>query len=101
MSVVAALPARLRSDQTVSAIAEAVAEAQPDYWLQPIGAKEAAAFLGTTTGALSQARFRGNGPPCWGKVGGAVRYGSRLELLRWTREQAGLDAELPSERRAA
>lgn len=90
IGVVAALPDRLRTTETITAIAEAAAEADPAYWVRPLVPAEAAAFLGTTTGALATARFRGDGPP-YGKLGGAVRYASRLELLRYVRSEAGLD----------
>jgi hypothetical protein len=101
LAVISAMPEMARSTETVAAIADAVAKADPSYWLRPLTAAEAAAFLSTTPGALAQQRFRGDGPPCWGRVNGSIRYGSRRELLVWMRQAMGLDVEMPSGRRAA
>ncbi len=92
IDVIRALPELARSTETVSAIAEAVVQNDPSYWLRPITAAEAAAFLGTSPGALATARSRGTSPP-WSNETGSVRYAPRLTLLRWM--AAGL------ERRAA
>jgi hypothetical protein len=98
LDVIRALPELARTTETISAIAEAVAAADPSYWLVPLKPREAAAFLGMSEGALATARYRGTNSPPWSNETGAVRYACRLTLMHWLSK--GLDVQ-PSGRRAA
>lgn len=52
--ILAALPPPARTTDLIRALAEGTTE--PDYWLRPLKAVEAAAFLGMAPGALATAR---------------------------------------------
>jgi hypothetical protein len=70
---------------------------QPDYFEQALTAKEAAAFIDSTTPALAQMRSRGTGPAyrrlptttnidCQSRPRGPIRY-IRRDLIEWLQGQ--------------
>ena len=99
MAVVSALPQDMWAATVPALLERAVAE-NPAYFLEPVRPEAIAQLLQTTTGALAQQRFRGEGPP-WSRIGSSVYYESRLSALQWARREMGLDASPPAGRRAA
>ena len=99
LAVADALPAELL-DKSLPHILDDLATRDPAYWLRPCTNAEAAALLDIEPGSLANWRCQSGKkgysgpppPPGWRHVEGVgFRYGSRLEVLRWYRETAGLD----------
>jgi len=98
LAVADALPPELL-DKSLPHILDDLARRDPAYWLTPATSAAVAALLGIEPGSLANWRCRAEKPgyagppppPGWRYVEGVgPRYGSRLEVLRWYRETAGL-----------